>query len=120
MTLTSAAGPAYVIGVLNLYLQLPDTPRRASSYDQAVARSFFERGVPLDVVESALLLGSLRRLRRPTGALPLSPVRSLAYFSAVIDEIQQLPLPPAFHARLRQQAAELLWPVQKSTLSRDR
>ena len=72
MTLTSAAGPAYVIGVVKLYLNLPDTPRRASAYDQAVARSFFERGVPLDVVESALLLGSLRRLRRPAGALPLS------------------------------------------------
>ena len=84
--MTSAAGPAYVIAVLQLYLDLPDTPHRASSYDQAVARSFFERGVPLDVVESALLLGALRRLRRPAAALPLSPVRSLAYFSAVVDE----------------------------------
>jgi hypothetical protein len=118
--MTSAAGPAYVIAVLQLYLDLPDTPHRASSYDQAVARSFFERGVPLEVVESALLLGALRRLRRPAGALPLSPVRSLAYFSAVIEEIQRLPLPPAFHAHLRRQAAELLRPVQKSTFSRDR
>jgi hypothetical protein len=118
--MTPATGPAYVIAVLHLYLDLPDTPRRASSYDQAVARSFFERGVPLDVVESALLLGSLRRLRRPKDALPLSPVRSLAYFSAVIDEILQLPLPLAFHAHLRRQAAELFRPVQTSTLSRDR
>ena len=118
--MTPAAAPAYMIAVLNLYLALPDTPRRASSYDRAVARSFFERGVSFDVVESALLLGSLRRLRRPKDALPLSPVRSLAYFSAVIHEIQQLPLPPAFHAHLRRQAAELLQPVQKSTFLSDR
>lgn len=118
--MTPAAGPVYVIAVIKLYLDLPDTPRRASSYDQAVARSFFERGVALEVVESALLLGSLRRRRRPKDALPLSPVRSLAYFSAVIDEILQLPLPPAFQAHLRRQAAESLRPVQKSTISRDR
>jgi len=117
---TSAAGPAYVMAVLNLYLDLPDTPRRASPYDQSVARSFFERDVPLEVVESALLLGSLRRRRRPKDALPLSPVRSLAYFSGVVDEILQLPLPPAFHAHLRRQAEEFLRPVQKSTLLRDR
>lgn len=118
--MTSAAGPVFVATVLKLYLDLPDTPHRASSYDQAVARSLFERGVPLDVVESALLLGSLRRLRRPAGALPLPPVRSLAYFSPVVDEILQLPLPPAFHAHLRVQADEILRSVQKSTFSRDR
>lgn len=118
--MTSAACPVFVTTVLKLYLDLPDTPRRASSYDQDVARSLFERGVSLDVVESALLLGSLRRLRRPAGALPLPPVRSLAYFSPVIDEILQLPLPPAFRAHLRHQAEQFLWPVQKSTLSRDR
>ncbi|MBV6434746.1 MAG: hypothetical protein IANPNBLG_05030 [Bryobacteraceae bacterium] len=118
--MTSAAAPAFVIAVLKLYLDLPDTPHRASSYDQAVARLLFERGVPLDVVESALLLGSLRRLRRPAGALLLSPVRSLAYYSPVIDEILQLPLPPAFHAHLRHQANEILRPVHKSAYSRDR
>jgi hypothetical protein len=118
--MTAAAGPVYVAAVLKLYLDLPDTPRRASSHDQAVARSFFERGVPLDAVESALLLGSLRRLRRPKEALPLSPVRSLAYFAPVLDEILQLPLPPAFHAHLRHQAGQILQPVQKSTFSRDR
>ena len=118
--MTSIAGPVSVTAVLKLYLDLPDTPRRASSYDQAIARSFFERGLPLEVVESALLLGSLRRLRRPEKALPLSPLRSLAYFSSLIDEIQQLPLPPAFHAHLRHQASQLFPPVQKSTFSRDR
>ncbi len=118
--MTPVARPAYVIAVLQLYLALPDMPRRASSHDQAVARSLFERGVPLDVVESALWLACLRRLRRPCGAIPLSPVRSLAYFSPVIDEILQLPLPSAFHAHLRRQAAERLRPVQNSTFSHDR
>lgn len=119
--MTSVAGSAYVTTVLRLFLDLPDTPRRASSYDQAVARSLFERGVPLHVVESALLLGSLRRRNRPEGMLPLPPVRSLAYFSSVIGEIQQQPLPDQYHGYLRAKAEQLFrLDVQKNTVSSDR
>lgn len=119
--MTSAAGPAYVAAVLTLYVDLPDTPRRASAYDRAVARAFFERAVPLDTVESALLLGSLRRRSRPAGALPLPPVRSLAYFSSIIDEILQEPLPAGYHDYLRSKADQQFRPeVQKTTFSSDR
>jgi hypothetical protein len=118
---TAVADPAYVMAVLKLYLDLPDTPRRASRYDQAVARSFFERSVPLHVVQSALLLGSLRRRNRPEGALPLPAVRSLAYFSSVIDEILQQPLPTGYYDYLRSKADQFLRPeVQKTTFSDDR
>lgn len=106
--MTTVAGPAYLTAVLTLYAGLPDTPRRASAYDQAVARSLFEKGVPLDIVESALLLGSLRRRIRPEGALSLPPVRSLAYFSAVIAELQQQPLPAGYHDYLRLKARQVL------------
>ena len=119
--MNSVTGPVYVTAVLRLFLDLPDTPRRASSYDQALARSLFERGVPLNVVESALLLGSLRRRNRPEGAAPLPPVRSLAYFSSVIDELQQQPLPDQYHGYLRSKADQLFrLTVQKTTFSSDR
>ena len=119
--MTSVARPDYVRAILALFLDLPDTPRRASAYDQAVARSFFERGVPLDVAESALLLGSLRRRSRPEGALPLPPVRSLAYFASVLEEILHQPLPSGYHAYLRSKANQHLRPeVQKTTFSSDR
>lgn len=91
--MTFVAAPAYITVVLKLFVDLPATPRRASSYDQAVARSL-ERGVPLHVVESALLLGSLRRQDAPKARF--LPVRSLAYFSSVIEEIQQQPLPASY------------------------
>ncbi len=119
--MTAVAGPAYVAAVLARYVDLPDTPHRASAYDRAVARAFFEQGVPLDTVESALLLGSLRRRNRPAGALPLPPVRSLAYFSSVIEEILQQPLPVGFHDYLRSKADQQFRPeVQKATFSSDR
>ena len=51
----------YVSSVLTLYIDLPDTPLRASASDQWLARRLYDDRVPLHVVETALLLGSLRR-----------------------------------------------------------
>ena len=83
----------YVAAVLVLYLDLPETPLRASLQDQWQARRFHDRGVPLSLVESAFLLASLRRLIRPTDVPPLPPIRSLAYFLPVIEEL--IAHPPA-------------------------
>ena len=81
----------YVSSVLTIYIDLPDTPLRASASDQWLARRFHDDGVPLHVVETALLLGSLRRLIRPADAPRLSPIRSLAYFRPVIPPVSPVP-----------------------------
>jgi hypothetical protein len=104
---TSIADVAYQTAVLMFYINLPDTPSRASSYDKTLARSLFDKGVPLEVVESALLLGFLRRSIRPQAALPLAPIRSLAYFSPIIDELQQRPLPAGYLDYLRRKAGQV-------------
>ncbi|MFZ1917327.1 MAG: hypothetical protein WAU58_07130 [Terriglobales bacterium] len=115
---------AYVATVVTLYVELPDTPLRASVSDQWLARRLYDDGVPLHVVETALLLGSLRRLIRPAEAPRLSPIRSLAYFRPVIDELQDHPAPESYldylRLRLRQTAAALPASVQKPTFSDDR
>ena len=99
--MTSTSEPAYIAAVLMLYADMPDTPLRPNPQDQFVARRLHQQAVPLTVVESALLLGSLRRLTRPVDAPPLSPVRSLAYFEPVISELQQQPLPDGYLHYLR-------------------
>jgi hypothetical protein len=91
----------YVSKVLTLYLELPETPLRSSLYDQKRAAELQLRGVPLDLIEAALLLGSLRRLLRSPGALPLSPIRSLAYFQPIIDELLSSPLSDSYVGYLR-------------------
>ena len=113
----------YVSAVLTLYVDLPKTPLRASASDQWLARRLYDEGVPIRVVETALLLGSLRRLIRSADAPPLSPVRSLAYFRPVIAELRDHPAPEGYLEYLRlklRQAAELSADVQKSTFSDDR
>ncbi|HVP47037.1 MAG TPA: hypothetical protein VMT32_10660 [Bryobacteraceae bacterium] len=122
--MTAASEPAYVAAVMILYTDLPDTPLRPSPQDQALARRLHDQGVPLSVVESALLLASLRRMIRPSGVPPLPRIRSLAYFQPVIAELQQQPLPAGYLDYLRhkfhQAANALPNDGQKKTFSDDR
>ena len=97
----------YVTSVLNLYLQLPETPLRANPQDRMLARQLQDRGVALPVVEAAFLLASARRLARPTDVPPLPPIRSLAYFQPVIEEILSNPLPNGYVEYLRLKLQQL-------------
>jgi hypothetical protein len=88
----------YVRTVLSLYVQLPDTAPPARRRDRALADHFFDRQIPIDIVETALLLGSARRIfRRP--APP--PIRSLAYFESIIAELMRYRVPAGFRHSLR-------------------
>jgi hypothetical protein len=115
----------YVSAVLTIYVDLPDTPLRASVPDQRQARIWFDRGIPLEVVETALLLACLRRRTRPTDVPPLPRVRSLAYFQPIIDELLDHPAPGGYLPYLRlklRHVSDTPGPakVQKSTFSDDR
>ena len=115
----------YTARVLNLYVDLPDTPLRATLQDQRLVQRLFETRVPLSVVEAALLLASLRRLCRPADVPPLPRVRSLAYFQPVIEELQVNPIPEGYLGYLRIKLRNLVdnaepAKVQKTTFSEDR
>lgn len=115
----------YVSSVLTLYVDLPDTPLRAHAHDQQQARSWFDRGVPRAVVETALLLASLRRMSRPLDLPPLSRIRPLTCFQPVVDELLQTPVPDGYLQYLRFKLRSILdkadpAAVQKTTFSHDR
>jgi len=92
---------SYVNTVLTLYVGLPEISLRVSTQDRRLARQLHERGVALCVVESAFLLASIRRLARPAEAPALSPIRSLAYFQPVIEELLSNPAPENYLEYLR-------------------
>jgi len=110
--------------VVTFYLEMPDTPMRVSASDQWLARHFHQDGVPLETIETALLLGSLRRLIRPDDAPRLAPIRSLAYFRPVIEELQDSPAPENYREylklKLRQATKSLPANDQKTTFSDER
>jgi len=74
----------YLVAVIRLFLAQPAAPARASRDDWAVAQALYARGVDLDQFTHAVRLAALRRLSRDR---PLPPVRSLAYYRQVLDQL---------------------------------
>ena len=77
----------YVRLVLDAYRSTPGVAGVVRRADRLFAAQLHERGLPFETVEDAFVLAASRRLVRPEGAAPLGAIRSLAYFSPVIDEI---------------------------------
>ncbi len=86
----------YVRHVLDQYRQLPGTLGQVRRTDRRLAVQLHARGVPLSLVEAAFALATCRRLFRSADAEPLEPVRTLHYFSAVIEELRDRPPHPDY------------------------
>lgn len=87
---------AYVRQVTGAYAATPTCAGRVRREDRRLAHRLFDRRIPLRLVRAALSLAAMRRLYRPPGAAPLSPVRSLHYFLPLIDEIRQADIDPEY------------------------
>lgn len=97
----SAEALAYELAVMMLYLDLPETSRKFALSHRQQAQRWFAGGVPLWVAETALVLGSLRRLTRSAPAPPLTTIRSLAYFQPVVEELLAAPVPDGYRTYLQ-------------------
>ena len=95
----------YIEATLALYLALPGTPRRWNRLDRQLASQFYERKIPLEVIECAFLLAVARRTARSDQARPLGPIRSLHYFLPVIEEVLSSPPSASYVAYLRRKVS---------------
>ena len=101
----------YVRRLLDAYRVTPGTCGAVRRPDRVLAAQLHQRAVPLQVVENAFVLAAARRLIRPTGAAPLGIIRSLAYFSPVIEEVLQLQVGQEYFQYLR-------YKLQRAALAR--
>jgi hypothetical protein len=95
----------YVQRLLEAYRTTPGTCGVIRRPDRLVAVQLYQRGVPIEAVENALILAAARRLVRPMGAPPHAPVRSLAYFLPVLEEVLHLQVSPDYFRHLRHRLA---------------
>jgi hypothetical protein len=86
---------AYVASTLALFRSLPGTSGRTGPADRRLARDLYSRGVSLEVLRAALVLGAARR---SNSSAPLPPIRSLAYFRPLIDELLAGPVDTTYIA----------------------
>ena len=91
----------YLRQVLEAYRSMPGSTGVVRRADRLFATQLYDRGVPLQAVENALLLAAARRSVRPDDAPPLGTIRSLAYFSPVIEEVLQLKVGQEYFRHLR-------------------
>jgi hypothetical protein len=91
----------YVRWLLEAYRSTPGTCGAVRRPDRLLAAQLHARGVPLEAVENALTLAAARRMARPANAPPLGIIRSLAYFSPVIEEVLQLKVGREYFQHLR-------------------
>lgn len=97
----------YIEKVVGAYRQTPTTMGTVRPADRLVAAQPYARGVSLGVVENAFILAAARRLMRAPGAMPLPPIRSLAYFLPVIEEAFELRVSPNYFVYLRDKIRRL-------------
>jgi len=102
----------YVRTLLSAYVAMPETPSQWQPTDRQIALELFHRRIPLDIIETAFVLGSARRLARdPKRSVP--PIRCLAYFLPVINEVIADPPP---HGYIRYLELTRIRPAQKMSL----
>ena len=97
----------YIRQVLEAYRKTPGTMGTIRRPDRLLAAQLHQRGVPLLAIENALVLAAARRLIRPAGCPPLGPIRSLAYFLPVIEEVLSLHVNPDYFRYLRHKLERL-------------
>src|ERR1700722_6109404 len=91
----------YVRQVLEAYRKTPGTMGAVRRADRMLAARLYQRGLSGQEIDNALVRAATRRLTRPADALPLAPIRSLAYFLPVIEEVLNLRVSPDYFDYLR-------------------
>ena len=97
----------YVSHVLQAYRATPGTTGKVRKPDRLLAIDLFNKGIPVAIVENALILGAARRLIRPNGSVPLPPARSFAYFFPIIEEVQQMEVGSEYFAYIRRKLEKI-------------
>ena len=95
----------YIRQVLEAYRKTPGATGMVRRADRLLAAQLYQRGLSVKVIENALVLAASRRLLRPADAPSLGPIRSLAYFLPVIEEVLELRVSPDYFQYLRHKLA---------------
>jgi len=97
---------AYVESVREYFLALGCGSGKFGAAEAATARNLQRRGIPLAVIEQAMLMGACRKYMSWFEGRALEPIQSMAYFEQLMAEVQGNPLPPGYSAYLRKKVKQ--------------
>ena len=97
----------FVAKVRTLFLAPTCVQASFSAADEKMAAGLYRRGVSLDQIARAILLGSARKYVSMLNAGVRTPIASFEYFADVIDEVIRSPIPESYWEPLRAKAARM-------------
>jgi hypothetical protein len=97
----------YVEAIKSSFVSLGCTTGRFSARDVQLAQDLQGRRISLDTVQDALLVGAVRKYISWLNAGSAQPIGSLAYFAALVTELQERPLAGDYREYLRRQLVKL-------------
>jgi hypothetical protein len=98
---TRGAEAEFVEKVRVLFLARACVQTSFSAADEKIAVELHRRGVQLEQMARAILLGSARKYVSMLNAKVRAPITSLQYFADVIDEVIRSPIPESYWEPLR-------------------
>lgn len=104
---TRGAETEFVGKVRALFLAPACVQASFSAADEKIAVQLHRRGVQLEQMARAILLGSARKYVSMINAGVREPITSLQYFTDVIDEVIRSPIPESYWEPLRAKAARM-------------
>jgi hypothetical protein len=98
----------YIRRVLEAYRKTPGTMGMVRRPDRVLAAQLYQHSVSMSVIENAFVLAAARRPMRPADTPPLGPIRSLAYFLPVIDEVIEMRVSPDYFQYVRRKLERIV------------
>jgi len=88
--------------------------------DERLAASLFERNVPIEHIEHAVLLGCARKYVTLINRQSSDSIVSFSYFANVIEEVQELRMPAEYwsHLQIRVNRLEQQWTQMKAAAAK--
>jgi len=113
---------AYVASVRESFLALGCGVGEFGVREVRTARDMQERGIPLALLEEAMLMGACRKYSSWLNGGAVEPIMSLRYFEPLVSEIQEQPFPAEYTEYLRKKVQQLgkVWNQHAESLKQPR
>jgi len=107
----------YIVEVRRLFLERACVRSVFSPADERLVAQLHQKGIPLECVGRAILLGALRKYGAMLNRSGGTPVTSLHYFATLLEEVQQTQVGPDYwrYVASKVQALESQWRQTKQT-----
>lgn len=118
---SQSANP-YVDSIKNSFIAIGCTVGKFSPQDAQIAQDLQKTGVPLETVQNALLIGTVRKYVSWLNGGLHEPIGSLAYFVAIVSEIQERPLAPDYQEYLKRRVGQIAkaWEKESAKILKNR